>query len=147
MAPGPAPAVDQILSINLKGKTMKLSHFTLFALLGASLGVPSFAQPGPGMGGGPGGMSSMGPGGGQGQGQGMRFAFDQDNTRGWSLMTTEERTAYHDKMLAAKTLDECKAIQVEHHQAMEARAKEKGTTLMAPRQNACDRMQARGFFK
>jgi hypothetical protein len=71
----------------------------------------------------------------------------KDNTRGWSLMTTEERTAYHDKMLAAKTLDECKAIQVEHHQAMEARAKEKGTTLMAPRQNACDRMQARGFFK
>jgi len=30
---------------------------------------------------------------------------------------------------------------------MEARAREKGTTLMAPRQNACDRMQARGFFK
>jgi hypothetical protein len=42
----------------------------------------------------------------------MRFAFDKDNTRGWSLMTTEERTAYHDKMLAAKTLDECKAIQL-----------------------------------
>jgi hypothetical protein len=90
-------------------------------------------------------MGGMGPGGGQGQG--MRFAFDKDNTRGWSLMTTEERTAYHDKMLAAKTFDECKAIQVEHHQAMEARAKEKGTTLMAARQNACDRMQARGFFK
>ncbi len=126
---------------------MKLSHFTLFALLGASLGVPSFAQPGPGMGGGPGGMSGMGPGGGQGQGQGMRFPFDEDNTRGWSLMTTEERTAYHDKILAAKTLDECKAIQVEQHQAMEARAKEKGMSLTTARQNACDRLQARGFFK
>ena len=124
---------------------MRLSHITLAALLGAAMVVPSFAQPGPGMGGGPGSMGGMGPGGGQGQG--MRFAFNTDNTRGWSLMTTEERTAYHDKMLAAKTLDECKAIQVEHHQAMEARAKEKGTTLMAPRQNACDRMQARGFFK
>ena len=45
-----------------------------------------------------------------------------------------------------KTLDECKAIQLEHRQAMEARAKEKGTTLMAARQNACDRIQARGFF-
>jgi hypothetical protein len=89
----------------------------------------------------------MGPGGGPGQGQGMRFAFDRDNTRGWSLMTPEERAAHHDKMLAAKTLDECKAIQLEHRQAMEARAKEKGTTLMAARQNACDRMQARGFFK
>lgn len=126
---------------------MRLSHITLVALLGAAMVVPSFAQPGPGMGGGPGVMSGMGPGGGQGQGQGMRFAFDKDNTRGWSLMTTEERSAYHDKMLAAKTLDECKAIQVEHRQAMEARAKEKGTTLMAARQNACDRMQARGFFK
>ncbi|MEF8767164.1 MAG: hypothetical protein ABTS16_06235 [Candidatus Accumulibacter phosphatis] len=47
---------------------------------------------------------------------------------------------------SSKTLDECKAIQLEHRQAMEARAKEKGTTLMAARQNACDRMQARGFF-
>lgn len=129
---------------------MRLSHITLAALLGAAMAVPSFAQPGPGMGGGgQGGMSGMGPGGGQGQGQGqgMRFAFDKNNTRGWSLMTAEERTAYHDKMLAAKTFDECKAIQLEHHQAMEVRAKEKGTTLMAPRQNACDRMQARGFFK
>ena len=124
---------------------MRLSQITLVTLLGAAMVVPSFAQTSPGMGGGPGGMGGMGPGGGQGQG--MRFAFDKDNTRGWSLMTTEERTAYHDKMLAAKTLDECKAIQVEHHQAMEARAKEKGTTLMAPRQNTCDRMQARGFFK
>ena len=124
---------------------MRLSHITLVTLIGAAMVVPSFAQTSPGMGGGPGGMGGMGPGGGQGQG--MRFAFDKDNTRGWSLMTTEERTAYHDKMLAAKTLHECKAIQVEHHQAMEARAKEKGTTLMAARQNACDRMQARGFFK
>ncbi len=90
-------------------------------------------------------MGGMGPGGGQGQG--MRFAFNTDNTRGWSLMTTEERTAYHDKMLAAKTYDECKEIQVEHHQAMEARAKEKGKSLTAARQNACDGMQARGFFK
>ena len=127
---------------------MRLSHITLAALLGAAMAVPSFAQPGPGMGGGgQGGMSGMGPGGGQGQGQGMRFAFDKNNTRGWSLMTAEERSTYHDRMLAAKTFDACKAIQVEHHQAMEARAREKGTTLMAPRQNACDRMQARGFFK
>ena len=35
-------------------------------------------------------MSGMGPGGGQGQGQGMRFAFDKNNTRGWSLMTTDD---------------------------------------------------------
>jgi hypothetical protein len=85
----------------------------------------------------------MGPGGGKG----MRFNFDKDNTPGWALMTTEERAAHSGKMRAAKTYDECKAVQDEHHKAMEVRAKEKGVTLPAPRQNGCDRMQARGFFK
>jgi hypothetical protein len=62
-------------------------------------------------------------------------------------MTAEERSAHRDKMLAAKTYDECKAMQDEHYKAMEERAKEKGVTLPAPRQNGCDRMKARGLFK
>ncbi|MDZ4251422.1 MAG: hypothetical protein U1A72_02475 [Sulfuritalea sp.] len=40
-----------------------------------------------------------------------------------------------------------KALQTEHHQAMEVRAKEKGVTLPAPRDNGCERMKARGFVK
>jgi hypothetical protein len=119
---------------------VKLSHLTMMLLLGAVLAAPSFAQPGPGMGG-----QGMGQGGGQGTG--MRYGFNKDNTPGWSLMTPAERTAHSDKMLASKTYDECKAVQAEHHQAMEARAKEKGMTLPAPRQIGCDRMQARGYFK
>jgi hypothetical protein len=30
---------------------------------------------------------------------------------------------------------------------LDARAKEKGVTLPAARENACDRMKAKGFFK
>jgi hypothetical protein len=113
---------------------MKLSQFAMISLLGAALATPTFAQPGPGMGG-------MGPG------QGRGFAFNKGNTTGWSLMTAEERTEHRSKMLTAKSYEECKAIQDEHHKAMEERAKEKGSTLPAPRQNGCDRMKARGLFK
>jgi len=115
---------------------MKFSHITMIALLGAVFTAASYAQPDPGMGG-------MGPG----QGKGMRYTFNKSNTAGWALMTAKERTAHHDKMLAAKSYGECKALLEEHRLSMEVRAKEKGAALRGPRQNACDRMRARGFFK
>ena len=121
---------------------MKLKHITLIALLGAAIAAPTFAQPGPGMG----GMGGMGMGG-MGPGKGARFALNKDNTPGWALMTAEERTAHQQKMWSFKTYDECKAYQEEHHKAMEAKAKEQGKTLPAPRNNACDRMKARGVIK
>ena len=125
---------------------MKLSQIALIALLGAALALPVYAQPGPG--GGPG----AGPGTGMGPGPGAtakrpRFQFSKDNTFGWALMGAEERTAHREKMLSAKTYDECKSVQDEQHKLMESRAKEKGTTLPGPRQNACDRMKARGLLK
>lgn len=105
---------------------MKLSHFALIALLGTAVAVPALAQSEPG---------------------GGRFGFNQDNTPGWAMMTAEEHVAHRDRMFAAKTYEECKVVQVEHRKEMEARAKEKGVTLRAPRQLACDRMKARGLFK
>lgn len=126
---------------------MKLAQIAFTAILGAALAAPVLAQPGPGGGMGPG----MGPGGGMGPGmgggRGMRYQFNKENTPGWSLMTPEERAAHREKMLAAKTYEECKAAQEEHHRQMEARAREKGQTLSAPRVNACERMKARGFYK
>lgn len=110
---------------------MKLTQIAIALLLGAALSTSALAQPAAGM----------------GAGKGMNFKFNQDNTRGWSLMSAEERAAHRDKMTAAKTHEECKAVQDQQHQAMEMRAKEKGVTLPAPRQNGCDRMKARGFFK
>ncbi len=116
------------------------SRIVITALLAACISLPALAQGGSGMGGG------MGPGMGGGQGNG-RFAFDQGNTSGWSLMTAEEQQAHRQKMRNVKTFDECKARQAEHHTAMTARAQEKGQALPAPRANACERMQARGLFK
>jgi len=76
-----------------------------------------------------------------------RYRFNADNVPGWTLMTPEERTANQQKMWSFKTYDECKAYQDEHHKTMEARAKEQGKTLAAPRANACDAMKARGILK
>lgn len=137
----------------MKASFSKFARIAALAALGLSLAAPVAAQPGGGQGMGPGaGMGpgqGMGPGAGMGPGggKGMRFKFDKNTTPGWALMSPEERTAHNQKMLAAKTYEECKALQAEHHQAMEARAKEKGVTLPAPGANGCDRMKARGFFK
>ena len=76
-----------------------------------------------------------------------RYHFQQDNTPGWTLMSPTERTEFQTRMRAAKTYDECKAIQTGHHATIEARAKESGVTLNTPRHNACDQMKARGFLK
>ncbi|MEI7429716.1 MAG: hypothetical protein WCL27_04610 [Betaproteobacteria bacterium] len=144
--------------------TMNLKSIALIILLGAGLSAAVSAQPGPGMGGGGmgGGMGGMGmqnagpgagnigpgmgPGNGQGGGgRGMRF--NQNNTRGWTLMTPEEQTAFQIKMREVKTFDQCVQIQTEHRGAMEVRAKEKGVTLPTPRRNACENMKSRGIIK
>lgn len=127
---------------------MKFSRIVLIALLGSSVALPAGAQSGPGGGPGAGPGAGIGPGPGKGPaGKRPRFQFDQGNTFGWRLMSAEERTAHRDKMLSAKTYDECKAAQAEQHQLMQARANEKHMTLAPPRQNACDRMKARGLLK
>lgn len=77
-----------------------------------------------------------------------RWTADNGNTQGWSLMTPEERTEHQNKMHSFKTYDECKAYQETHHNAMEARAKEKGVTLPTTASGyGCDNMRARGFLK
>src|SRR5674476_852442 len=139
--------------------SITFKSITLTALLGVALTTTVLAQPGPGMGGGMGMgmgmgggpcMQNSGPGVGQmgPAGRGMRgMRFDQSNTRGWALMTQEERTAMQIKMRAVKTYDECKVVQGDRRKVMETRAKEKGVTLPAPRQNACDNMKTRGLIK
>ena len=142
---------------------MTFKSITLIALLGAALTAPVLAQGGPGMGGGMGGgagmcarmdggccMGNSGPGSrnmGPGARGGRGMQFNQGNTPGWALMTPEERTANQLRMRDVKTYDECKLVQGEHRSLMETRAREKGVTLPAPRQNGCDNMKARGFIK
>ena len=89
---------------------------------------------------------AQGPAAGGGPaGKGQGWHFNSGNTYGWSLMTPEERDAHRDKMLAAKTYDECKAYQDVQHKLMTERAKEKGQPISpAPRYNMCDRMKQAG---
>lgn len=121
---------------------------TIAAFALASIAGLVLAQgPGPGAGYGPGSTSGGGQGGGPGKGAGKGgdWSFGASNTRGWSLMTAEERTQHRNQMLAVKTEAECKTVQDEHRKAMEARAKEKGAAIpAAPRNDMCARMKQRG---
>ncbi|WP_305075077.1 hypothetical protein [Propionivibrio sp.] len=137
----------------------------------------AIAQPGPGAGWGggwcggpymqggmgPGGGWGMGPGGGRGMGYGRGYGMGygmgpgawggqnapagQNAVRGWELMSPVERSEQMATMHAAKTYDECTAIQTEHRGKLEVRAKEKGLTLIDPPFNPCDNLKARGFIK
>ena len=132
----------------------------LIALVGAALAAPVLAQPGPGMGGGWGGGPCMQGGGmrnGAGVGPGARAGWgnkggrmmmaNQDNVRGWTLLTPEERTSFQNRMRNVETYDECVQIQTEHRGMVEVRAKEKGVNLMTPMRNMCDNLKARGLIQ
>lgn len=108
---------------------MKLEKLALVVVLGTAIALPFAANAQ------------------QAKGKGAGYGFNADNTRGWGLMTPAERTEHQKKMLAAKTTDECIAVRDEHHKLMEARAKEKGTTLGTPKANPCDQMKARGMIQ
>ncbi|MEZ5644342.1 MAG: hypothetical protein R3E94_06365 [Burkholderiaceae bacterium] len=64
--------------------------------------------------------------------------MDQDRLRdqdrlyiyGYELMTDQERNAYRERMRAAKTLQERDRIRAEHRVQMDARAKERGATII-----------------
>lgn len=143
--------------------TISLRMIGLVALLGAALAAPVLAQPGRGMGGMGGGwgggpcMQNAGPGGGMWNGAGMgpgarggrggrAMMANQNLTRGWTLMTQEERTAFQIRMREVKTFDECVQAQTEHRGLIEVRARDKGVNLMTPRMNACENLKARGLI-
>jgi hypothetical protein len=47
----------------------------------------------------------------------------EGNTRGWQLMTPEERIEHQAKIRGFTTYEECRSYQVAHHQLMEERAR------------------------
>lgn len=59
-------------------------------------------------------------------------AKKQEPIYGSQLMTAQERTAYHARMRAAKTVEEREKIRNEHHEQMQKRAQERGVTLPEP---------------
>ncbi len=139
---------------------MNFRSIALITLIGAALAAPVLAQPGSGMGGGWGGAPCMQGGGmrnGAGMGPGARAGWgnkggrmmmaNQDNVRGWSLLTPEERTSFQNRMRNVETYDECIQVQTEHRGMVEVRAKEKGVNLMTPMRGMCDNLKARGAIQ
>jgi hypothetical protein len=61
---------------------------------------------------------------------------------GYQLMTPEERDEFRARVRAAKTYEERERIRAEHHEQMQARAKERGLTL--PPEPRRDRGPGRG---
>ncbi len=139
---------------------MNFRSIALITLIGAALAAPVLAQPGSGMGGGWGGAPCMQGGGmrnGAGMGPGARAGWgnkggrmmmaNQDNVRGWALLTPEERTSFQNRMRNVETYDECIQVQTEHRGMVEVRVKEKGVNLMTPMRNMCDNLKARGAIQ
>lgn len=56
-------------------------------------------------------------------------AQEQEQVYGSKLMTQQERIEFRARMSAAKTAEEREQIRKEHHEQMQARAKERGVTL------------------
>jgi uncharacterized membrane protein YgcG len=53
----------------------------------------------------------------------------QEQIYGSQMMTQRERNEYSERMRAAKTADERERVRAEHHERMQARAKERGAKL------------------
>ena len=63
------------------------------------------------------------------------------NTRGWQLMTPEERIEHQSRIRGFKTYEECRGYQNSHHQLMEERARQRGMALPRGRRDICEHLQ------
>jgi len=59
------------------------------------------------------------------------------NTRGWELMSPEERIEHQTRIRGFTTLEECRRYQVSHHQLMEERARLRGVSLPGGGKDVC----------
>ena len=63
------------------------------------------------------------------------------NTRGWELMSPEERIEHQTRIRSFTTLEECRNYQVSHHQLMEERAQQRGLALAGSGRDICDHLK------
>lgn len=64
------------------------------------------------------------------------------NTRGWQLMTPEERIGHQTAIRGFKTLEQCRAYQAEHHQLMEERARQRDMALPGGGRDICGHLKS-----
>ena len=65
----------------------------------------------------------------------------EGNTRGWQLMTPEERIEHQAKIRGFTTYEVCRSYQVGHHQLMEERARQRGMVLPQGRRDICEHLR------
>ncbi|HPU81884.1 hypothetical protein [Accumulibacter sp.] len=65
----------------------------------------------------------------------------EGNTRGWQLMTPEERIEHQSRIRGFRTYEECRSYQLSHHQLMEERARQRGLPLPQGRRDICEHLQ------
>lgn len=61
----------------------------------------------------------------------------EGNTRGWQLMSPEERIEHQRQVRSFATLAECRTYQRQHHALMEERVRQRGKALPGSRQDIC----------
>jgi hypothetical protein len=65
----------------------------------------------------------------------------ETNTRGWQLMTPEERIEHQARIRGFRSYDECRSYQLEHHRLMEERARQRGLELPRGRRDVCEHLR------
>jgi hypothetical protein len=65
----------------------------------------------------------------------------ESNTRGWQLMSPDERIEHQAKIRSFTKLEECRSYQVSHHQLMEERAQQRGLALAGSGRDICDHLK------
>ena len=65
----------------------------------------------------------------------------ETNTRGWQLMTPDERIEHQAKIRGFTTYEECRNYRGTHHQLMEERARERGMALPQGRRDICEHLR------
>jgi len=68
---------------------------------------------------------------------------DQGNTRGWDLMTPQERIEHQARVRGFTDYAACRAYQLQHHQEMAERARQRGLSLPGSGRDICDHLQPR----
>lgn len=66
---------------------------------------------------------------------------DEDNTRGWMLMSPQERIEHQARVRGFSDYDTCEAYRVEHHDLMVRRARERGLALPDEHWDFCSRLR------
>ena len=63
------------------------------------------------------------------------------NTRGWQLMTPEERIEHQARVRSFTSYEECRSYQLAHHRLMEERARQRGLELPRRGRDICEHLQ------